>query len=531
MDNSGWNRPAFGIFHPLTASLVVMAGLALALWRLGLDERPMHNDEAVNGVKFGQLWQGEGYKYDPNEHHGPSLYYATFALSRLTGAPKDFDQFSETRLRITTVLFGVGLILLLRLVADGLGRNATVWAALFTVVSPAIVFYSRYYIHEILLVFFTFLAMAAGWRYLRRRRIAWALLTGAGVGLMDATKETFVITLAAAALALGLTRLWDRWLDASAALAKPSGVRVGHAVAVVGAWLVVAVLLFSSFLTNGAGPLDSVRTYLPWLQRAEGASPHIHPWYFYLHRLLFFHVAKGPVWSEALILALALIGARAAFVRQGLADASGGFARFLALYSFALMGAYTLISYKTPWCLLGFWHGMILLAGVGAAWLIHRARQQVLRVVLSLLLLAGAAHLAWQAILANGTYAADRRNPYVYAQTSPDLLRLVRQVEALAQVSPQGREMIVKVMAQDGDYWPLPWYLRNLKQVGWWDHLELRQYAPVMIVSAQFHAGLDEKQTHVMVGYFHLRPQVFLELYVDVNLWRSYLAQHPPKPD
>jgi len=36
MDNSGWNRPAFGILHPLTAILILMAGFTLALWRLGL---------------------------------------------------------------------------------------------------------------------------------------------------------------------------------------------------------------------------------------------------------------------------------------------------------------------------------------------------------------------------------------------------------------------------------------------------------------------------------------------------------------
>ena len=106
---------------------------------------------------------------------------------------------------------------------------------------------------------------------------------------------------------------------------------------------------------------------------------------------------------------------------------------------------------------------MILLAGVGAAWLLQLANQRSLRFGLGLLLLVGAGQLAWQARMANTTYAADQRNPYVYAQTSPDLLNLVCRVEALAQEHPQGRNMLVKVMAPDGDYWPLPWYLRDLK--------------------------------------------------------------------
>jgi uncharacterized protein (TIGR03663 family) len=531
MDNSGWKPPASGYLGPLSAVLVLLAGFTLAVWSYCLDQRPMHNDEGVNGIKFGQLWDHGGYKYDPDEHHGPSLYYATLAVGWLTRAPKDSDQFTDSRLRFTTVLFGVGLILLLPLIADGLGGRAVVWAALFTAVSPAVVFYSRYYIHEVLLVFFTFLALAAGWRYWRSRKPGWILLAGAGVGLMHATKETFVITLAAAGLALGLNQLWNRWLDATAPQAHPPRIRLSHLAAALAVWLGVALVLLTSFFTNAQGPLDSVHSYFPWLHRVAGASPHIHPWYFYLHRLVFFHAAKGPVWSEAFILVLAALGAWAAFARKGLANASASFVRFLALYTLALAGAYSLIAYKTPWCLLSFWHGMILLAGVGAAWLLQLARQRFLRLSLGLLLLAGTGQLAWQARMANTTYAADQRNPYVYAQTSPDLLNLVQRVEALALEHPQGSNMVVQVMAPEDDYWPLPWYLRNLKQVVWGDQVLADPYAPVMIVSAQFHAGLDEKKTHVMVGYFQLRPQVFFELYVDLNLWRSWLAKNPPKPD
>src|SRR5579864_1809499 len=127
-------------------ALVLAAALALALRLPRLDHRPMHNDEAVNAIKFGQLWEKGSYKYDPNEHHGPTLYYATLLLGRLTGAP-DFDHYSENRLRLVTVLFGLGLVLVVPLLSDGLGRQGVNWAILFAVVSPAMIFYSRYYIH------------------------------------------------------------------------------------------------------------------------------------------------------------------------------------------------------------------------------------------------------------------------------------------------------------------------------------------------------------------------------------------------
>jgi hypothetical protein len=50
-------------------------------------------------------------------------------------------------------------------------------------------------------------------------------------------------------------------------------------------------------------------------------------------------------------------------------------------------------------------------------------------------------------------------------------------------------------------------------------------------VSARLRADLDEKQTHLMIGYFQLRPEVFLECYVEKNLWIRYLEKNPPKPD
>ena len=188
----------------LLLALAVVIALALRCPQLGL--RPMHNDEAVNALKFRPLLEHGDYHYDPAEHHGPTLAYLTLAWTRLTGAP-DFAHLTEARLRLLPVLFGIGLILLLPLVADGLGREAALCAALLTAISPAMVFYSRYYIHEMIFVFFTFLALAAAWRYLRNPRLGWALLAGAALGLMQCSKETFVLPLAAATIAAVVTRL------------------------------------------------------------------------------------------------------------------------------------------------------------------------------------------------------------------------------------------------------------------------------------------------------------------------------------
>lgn len=512
-------------------ALLASFGLALLLRVPGLGDRPMHNDEAVNGVKIAELVDGGGYVYDPDEHHGPSLYYLSAAGFALAGI-KHSDQLTEAHLRWVALVFGVAVLLLLPLTRTGIGKEATGWAALFVAVSPAMVFYSRYYIHEMLLICFTGLALGAGWKYWETRRLPWALVAGGAIGMMDATKETFVITLIAAGLALATNQAWNRWLDASAPPVTRPRWRAWHLAAGAAVWVAVAVMFFSSFFTNASGPADSIRSYLPWLNRAAGDSPHIHPWHFYFERLLFFQAgAKAPLWSEALLMFLGIVGGLAGFLRKQLGSANASFVRFLALYAFAQTCAYTILSYKTPWCLLNFWQPIILLAGVGAAVLVRIARLEPLAWIVRLVLACGTAHLGWQAWQLSQTYAADQRNPYVYAHTSPHLNNLLTRVLQLGEVSPERRNTVVKVISPQSDYWPLPWHLRKFKNVGYYDQLPGDPYAPIMIVSSKFDAELDEKRTHLMVGYFQIRPSVFLELYVELGLWNAWLKAYPPPRD
>jgi len=507
------------------AVLLAIAG-ALALRVPKLDTRPLHNDEAVNAVKASELWQQGRYAYDPNEYHGPTLHYATVPFLWLSGA-RNADELADSTLRLAPVVSGVGLILLLLFLADGLGRSAMAWAVIFIAISPAMVFYSRYFIHEMLLLFFTALTMGAGWRYAQTRAARWAVLTGAGLGLMFATKETFVLTVAAMGLAAIATVRWT----------APKGARVQsllafwnwrHAALAMSATFLIWLLLFSSFFANFAGLLDSARTYLAWIKRAGGHSLHIHPWSFYLQRLAWFHPAAGPVWSEGLILILAAVGAVVS-----LAGKKSPLLRFLALYTILLTAIYSAISYKTPWCLLSFFHGMILLAGVGASALVEFVRARPMKFVTVSALLGLTAQLSWQAWRASYVYPTDRRNPYVYAQTVPDLLNLVHRAEGLARVAPAGYETIVKIIAPDSDYWPLPWYLRRFKHVGWYEKLPDDPFAPIVVVASKLNARLDDKSDRkwIMAGLTELRPGRFFELYVELELWKNYVDTLPRTQD
>ena len=522
------------------ALLLAFAG-ALALRCPRLDVRPLHNDEAINALKLIALWEKGEYHYDPDEFHGPSLYYAALPFVWLSPAG-NADSLRETTMRLVPLAFGAGLILLLLLLADGLGRQATLWAAIFTAASPAMVYYSRYFIHEMLLVCFTMLTLAAAWCHWRTRLARWAGLTGLGLGLMFATKETSVLSFAAMVSSALATVWWNQWrLQRSAVTADQrtrrnfslrrliAAVNWKHMVLAGMLAAMVWLVLFSSFFNHWRGLPDSFLTYLPWLQRAGGDSPHIHPWHFYFERLVWFHKPKGPAWSEGFILGLAMVGATVAFFSNRAILGHPTLARFLAFYTVILTGIYTVISYKTPWCLLNFMIGMILLAGIGAAALIQLCRRNYLtRILVIAALAAGSAHLAWQAWRASQVYAADRTNPYVYAHTSPDLLRLVERIEAVARVAPQGRETVVKVVSPDS-YLPLPWYLRRFKHTGWWDELPDDPYAPIMIVSAKLRAALDEKSNKacLMTGLYELRPGVFLELYVETELWKQVVETLP----
>ena len=519
-----------------------LAALALRLPRL--DQRPMHTDEAVHAVKFGSLLEKGHYRYDPHEYHGPTLNYLTLIPAWLSSARK-LPDISESTLRIVPVFFGALLVLLLLPMAGGLGRTAAVIAALLTAVSPALVFYSRYYIQEMLLVCFTFGAIISGYRYARCKNIKWALLTGMSLGLMHATKETSIIALGSMLLALLLTLIMQRWQGGSV-LMTVRAVNPRHVVAAAVVAVVVSALFYSSFLTNAGGIADSVHAWKTYVNRAAQNEWHLHPWHYYLKMLVYSRYDTGPVWSEALIVILAGIGFYAAMTNRGVANGNVHLLRFIAFYTLIMTVLYSIIPYKTPWNLLGFLHGMVLLAGVGGMVLLRYQPNRLPRILIILLLVAGGAHLAWQACRASYRYYADPANPYVYAHTSTDVVDIARRVAEIAGSHPDGHNLNIEVICPGDDYWPLPWYLRSFPNVGWWSEVnEEAPAAPIIIASPKVEKALvkklyelpapGERNLYVPLfsSYTELRPQVELRGYVVKDLWdrlQQHRAQSVPSP-
>ena len=512
--------------------------LALALRVPELNLRPMHGDEAVHAIKFGALLEAGAYQYDPFEYHGPTLNYFSL-LPAWFGAGGKLAQVDDATLRIVPVFFGLALILLLLLLIDGMGWPVALVAALFTALSPAMTFYSRYYIQEMLLVCFTFGVMVCGYRYAQQPRWHWALLLGIFIGLMHATKETFIIALAALLVAVIGCVVTSPAREAH----WPSllrGVAWQHLFAALAVALCISALFFSSFFSHLRGIIDSILTYETYLQRAGDRGWHLHPWYTYFKWLLYTNYDKRPLWSEAFIVALAVVGAYFALRGDNAKLGDPKLFRVLAFYTIVMTVVYALIPYKTPWNLLGFYHGMILLAAFGAVQLVHRQRRRALRAGIAFFLFLGSVQLAWQSYQSNFKFHSDGSNPYVYAHPTTEVFTIVERLREVARAHPEGNGMYVQIISPQDDYWPLPWYLRDFSNIGWWNHVDtLAPPAPVILASPKVERELvhrlyeipppGERELYVPLfdDYLELRHGVELRGYITRALWERWQEMTP----
>src|SRR5207244_1172772 len=135
------------------ATAAVATGMLLRICQLNV--KPLHSDEGVNGFFLLGLFREGIYRYNAANYHGPTLYYFAMISCSVNNLLFGGEGPSTVAIRMVPVLFGIGIIGIVLTFRDRLGTIGTLAASTLAAVSPGMVYLSRDFIHEMLLVFFT----------------------------------------------------------------------------------------------------------------------------------------------------------------------------------------------------------------------------------------------------------------------------------------------------------------------------------------------------------------------------------------
>ena len=479
------------------AIFIAIALLALAIRLPQLGERPMHTDESVNAYITGNLLAGQTYKYDPQDKHGPALFLLAKPIAQLGGAKK-FSDLTETQLRLTPVLVGSATILLFGFAVEMFGFIACLTAALMFAIAPLPVFYSRYFIHETLFVAATFGLILSGWQTLKNNSLWFAALTGLCAALLLACKETAAIHFFA--LACGAFAVW--FITARTYFLAPK---------IIGTSLVVfiatTILLFTWFGQN-FGALADVFHAIPRFAARAGGEGHAKPFFYYFNLL-------DPLFVLSLLAAAGIYAA--------ICDTVSGTRKAalpLLIYAVVVALIYSAIPYKQPWLALNLWLPLTLLCGLGVAAIVSTFNSQAGRWgagIAGIFLLATLGAQTQELVFKN---PAGEKNPLAYAHTTEDILGLPVKLDELCRARNISQPLIAVVM---NDAWPLPWYLRKLSHVGFWQPGQETGDADFFITGTDSPTNLTNRLEHLRPEFFGMRPNVL------VILWTPVLADgHQP---
>lgn len=500
--------------------ILCLAAIAIAAWlRIhSAQTRQFHADEGVQAYQAWRLASEGEYEYNPQEHHGPSLYFlAKWLWPALAGEDGRVTDFS---VRMLPLVFGLGTIALLLACFPELGWRVAMLGALFASIAPLQVIYHAYFVQESMLAFFTLLALLAGWKYLRRPSALRGIGFGLSLGAMHVTKETAIVhafCLVAALLA---------YLVANKASRSPTlrQVAAHGSLALLGI-AILHLLFFSSFGRNWSGVPDGLTAYFNYTERAEGQG-HEKPLFHYLS-LFLPHVREGIRWSESLFLAAMALGLIGIGSQPRRFAQQRGLTFVFTVFGMGCLLVYSFIPYKTPWLMLTPFAALSVTAASG---LIDTAKRFKFngkwRMVPPAVAVVLAVLVIWQLAAANRkavfTYPSASRNPYLYQHTAPRYELLTDRLKELTE--SLDRAATIGVYSPDFA-WPLPWHLRHQPKVGYWSSLDDFEPHDIDVIDTRL---LGERafasSPEVLWELYGLRPNVLLSLRVQLDRFPAEIA-------
>jgi len=422
--------------------LVLVLGVAAFLRFFLLQIKPPHFDEGVNGWFTDQVIANGFYRYDPTNYHGPLHFYILWIFELLFGR-------SIAAFRAVPVLFNLLTIYWIFQFERFFGKRTVFFAALAMAVSPAMVFYSRYNIHESEFVFFQVLALwgTLGLFIEGQSKYLWAVtLALAG---MVCTKETYVIHIVCLLVAWLCLRAWERLIPSVTQTTKVAPQRWDSDMLL---WCVVAfvgVVIF--FYTGGLlypKGMDGLREAMgAWFKTGVKGNGHDKPFWYW--------VRLFGRYEQITLLGLAA-GLRFLFP-------SSRWLRWIAIYGLGVFLVYSYIPYKTPWCTISLIWPFCFIFGAVIDEIISSSKSAGA----SVRALAGALVVASTALTVKLNFFeyTNDQEPYVYVQTYQDIFKFTKPVLELAQRDVSNYNTNGHIIVASN--WPLPWILGGFTHVGY----------------------------------------------------------------
>jgi len=491
----------------ITILFLVAFCLGIFLRFYALELKPLHHDEGVNSWFLLNLKKDfpTGWKYDPENYHGPFLFFTDII-------PLSIHE-SIFSLRCMVALFGSLTIAMLWALRRKIGRMGVVTAAFLLAVSPTNLFFARTNIHETFLIFFTLGTVVGAVRFWESKKPVYFILMAACWAWVITNKETYIMTGAAWFWAAVGTYFWFSVTRKNNELSpRKIIVDIGrwmkeHYQFV---WLAVLVFIFiitvyfSSLFTNAKGTTsDLINSLLIWEKTGTKGAGHEKPFWYWWWLLRDY---------ELPIFILGVLGGWYAFIKRN------AFAVFSLFWAVILFFIYSSVPYKTPWLALNFILPLALLAGFFVENVYRSVRGSTLLTSITagvgaVVLLSWGAGISWRV---NFIEYDDDSHQIVYSQTRRDINDLMERLEDYAHSKAQGYDTEIKIVSDE--YWPLQWYLRKYKHVGYWGKIIADSDAPIVLGRTKIQDDLEKtlKDTYYSELY-SVRPGLDLYLYTRLH--------------
>ncbi|MBM2850267.1 MAG: conserved rane protein of unknown function, partial [Anaerolineales bacterium] len=198
-----WDRPLWEVialdWEKALYAVLILAAFVTRFYHLG--DRVMSHDESLHTQFAWYLYQGRGFQHTPLMH-GPLKFEVTAFTYWLLG-DNDFTA------RIPTALAGVAAVGLMYYFRKWLGRTGALVASLLMLISPYMLYYSRYIRDEPYVMVWALLTALCVIRYMETRAAKYLYWLTAISALFYATMESSFIYIAISMLFLGLHLVYE----------------------------------------------------------------------------------------------------------------------------------------------------------------------------------------------------------------------------------------------------------------------------------------------------------------------------------